>query len=238
VLFDGAVVQPSCYAFFRKINVDVKPSVLVKQVNKAAKLKLPPLTKWHLIANKIDDDSTVVGDDESLKIILKSYATVCAEESMFPWLRSAVGGLQRSSLEETYRDHCKVNGEHDLDPPQLIPNVDGTQSWKKPGTGFKAMSTDAIHVMEIFFTSCNQRHCAPIRLNWQYALFREMKILNVTDDQLRKRCMLFCLRLSGASTDKSCMESTARLYHKGYLDLNEMAKADPDVIADLIRDCG
>jgi hypothetical protein len=104
---EQSVLQPSCFEYFRKCNVDVKPSVIVKQVNKAAKLKQPQLTKWHSIADKIDNDLTVAGYDDMLKIILKSYTTVCTEEKMFSWLWSALRGLQHSSLEEIYRDTAR-----------------------------------------------------------------------------------------------------------------------------------
>ena len=202
--------------------------------------KLSKAEKLRCALALIEEDDGITGGDKTLKLMLSCYSNHCFEDNNLLCIRAAIRGCKRESMADVYAFHhpTEKGQEPDLTPPFLSEQVNGIQKWNPPGVDFKNMGTMALQVLEIFMTACNHHGCAPLRWNWEYALFKEMGVLNSLTDGLRKRAMLVCLRLSAAATDKSCIQGTGKLFKAGYLDMEELSLADHDTIADLIKEGG
>ena len=149
------------------------------------------------------------------------------------------------NMESIYRRYnAKTPNSPDLElvPPELHQENGARVDCHDPGLHFKHMATDALNILEVFFTTCNHRKVAPVRWNWEYILFHSLGLIESRDTNLRIVAMLVCLVCSAAATDRGCIESTKNLYEAGYLtDLEKLM--DPDLsnvarIEELIKPSG
>ena len=65
-----------------------------------------------------------------------------------------------------------------------------------------------------------------------------MDQLDTGDDELRRLAMLVCLILSAATSDRSCIESTGKLYRAGLLNVHKLAEGKLEEIKKHISKCG
>ena len=211
---------------------------------KAAEFVLPKeKEKQPAIEVGVEEDLLPIhGGDPVLQAMYEKVEQRCFDRGSTKWLQACRDGMTAATMAEIYVKHNCLNSKAasvmDLTAPQMHREGGNLVACHPPGRNFAAMATDALQVLEVFFTACNHRRVAPCRWNWEYVLFEQLGILDVEDSNLRHLAMLVCLVCSAAATDAGCIQSTKELHQNGYLDMEKLRFANQSTIAGHIQKSG
>jgi endonuclease III len=144
------------------------------------------------------------------------------------------------TIEKIWRlHHTGPDGTiYNTNPPQRIkaPEMGHESQFSKPGQDFTVMMLDCVYIMEILLMACEHYCIAPIRCRWEFVLWASIGC--PSDWHLRNFAMLVCLILSAATSDKTCIQCTAKLYEKGFLSVKAMAEAPLEDLKACIQEAG
>ena len=197
--------------------------------------------KWKKAAMEMKQlRDNAVALDAGLRFYLDTWEAICNRESRPDLYRAALKALSRPSLGNLYESYNRSRDQQGfkLQPPQR--RSQSRVKYDKPSRDFIAMGMSLLHVLGGWVHSCDILGNPITRLHWIYILMDGIHYYNTlkADPELRIRAALFCLVISAATTDMGCIRATIRMYRRGLLDLQNLAKASLSDIEECIGIAG
>ena len=185
---------------------------------------------------------TIGEEDPILSICLREFGDRWGLEQ----LATAIEGATTSTPMDVYSDHFVPDHVRlNMNPPKLC----GRNSFSKPGEGFVMAAKEFLLIIEIFLVTAHNEGISPDRYNWDFVLVKlvsklrdaeqhSQTPLTPLDKSTIRFCKLCCLMLSGRTKDYGCIKDVVKLYKRGYMNIEKMARASRRSLKNILYHSG